>query len=107
MSVNSVWWEVGTLLVGVALTVGLLAVGHWFPWPQRLSRIRAYQYGTVAIWLGFSLWRSLVGDWQTVVGLAVISLAGGVMVILAYRVDQVVQRVRQAEKAEAVDDELG
>lgn len=96
-----VWWLVAS--VGVALT---LAVGHWFPWVKRLSRVHAYVYGTATIWLGFMVWRGFAGDWVTPVGLAGLCVVGGATVVLAYRIDAVVLAVRQAQRAEASDDEL-
>ncbi len=106
MIVTGIWWELGTLVAGALLAALVLAVGHWFPWAWRLSRIQAYVYGVVSIWLGFAAWRLLNGDWVTVVGLGVIAGAGGVTVVLAYRLDGVVRMVRQARKAEGSDDEL-
>lgn len=101
------WWEVGTLGAGVVLTCLLLAVGHWFPWVGRLSRIGAYVYGVMAILAGFGGWRLLNGDWVSVVGLVVIVVAGGATVVGAYWVDGAVLALRQARKVEATDDELG
>lgn len=103
---ESIWWRMGTLGAGALLTVLVLAVGHWFPWPRRLSRIQAYVYGVSSILAGFAVWRLLNGDWVTVVGLGVIAGAGGVTVVGAYRLDDVVRMVRQAWKAEGSDDEL-
>jgi hypothetical protein len=100
------WYGIGTLLAGAVLTALLLAVGHWFPWVHKLTRIQAYVYGVVAIFLGFALWRLLNGDWVTPVGLAYIAMTGGAMVWLAYGVDKLVLKIRQAERAEVVDGEL-
>jgi hypothetical protein len=101
------WLEIGTLVGGMLLTMLLLAVEHWFPWVEHpLPRIKAYSYGVAAILAGFWMWRLLNDDWLTPAGLTLISLAGGLMVILAYRWDGTVRQLRQARKAEAVDDEL-
>ena len=106
MTFETVSWQIGTAVAGGTLTVLLLAIGHWFPWPQPLSRIRCYVYGTGSIWLGFTLWRVLNGDWITPAGLLGISIAGGFTVVLAYKTDKYVLKVRKADKAEAADDEL-
>jgi len=98
--------EVGRLVSGAVLTALLLAVGHWFPWVKPLSRVHAYIYGVGAIVAGFALWQLLSGTWMTVVGLLIICGAGGGTVIVAYRVDGVVKRLRQAHMAERGDDEL-
>lgn len=101
------WIEIGTLGGGALLTVLLLAVEHWFPWTEQpLPRIKAYTYGVAAILAGFWLWRLLNDDWLTPAGLTFLSAAGGLMVVLAYKWDDVVRRLRQARKARLVDDEL-
>jgi hypothetical protein len=99
-------WTLGTLAGGALLTALVLAVGHWFPWPQMLDRISAYVYGVLSILAGFTLWRLLNLDWETVVGLVIICCAGGGMVVLAYKIDGWVLAVRQARKAEATDADL-
>lgn len=103
---ESMWWRLGTLGAGALLTALVLAVGHWFPWVRKLPRVRAYVYGVVSIWLGFAVWRFLNGDWRSPVGLVIIASAGGATVIGAYWIDDIVVRVRQARKAEMVDDGL-
>jgi len=105
--VGGIYWQVGTFVAGATLTALLLAVGHWYPWIERLPRVQAYVYGTVAIQLGISLWRGLNGDWLVVIGAWLITGVGGATVLWAYRVDARVRLVRQARKAEAVDGELG
>jgi len=89
---------------GASLTFLLLAVGHWFPWPKRLTRIQAYIYGVTSIAVGFTLWRLLVGDWLTTVGLWLMAVGGGVVVIAAYwiddKIDEFTEQARKAEKAE-------
>ena len=74
--------------------------------PWDLTRIQSYGYGTVAIWIGFAIWRLPVGDWLTPIGLLVLAVLGGITVWLAYSADYVVKRLRQAEMHEAIDDEL-
>lgn len=99
-------WTLGTLAGGALLTALVLAVGHWFPWPQPLDRIPTYIYGVVSILAGFALWRVLNLDWETPLGLVGISSAGGLIVILAYKVDGWVLAIRKARKAEATDADL-
>jgi hypothetical protein len=44
-------------LAGCILTALLIALGHWFPWPQgALNRIAAYTYGLAAIIVGCAVW---------------------------------------------------
>jgi Tfp pilus assembly protein PilO len=106
MQIDPVVWTWATLIAGALLTALVLAVGHWFPWPQKLDRISAYVYGVLSILAGFALWRLLNADWQVVVGLVIICCAGGLTVILAYRIDGWVLAIRKAQKAEATDAEL-
>jgi hypothetical protein len=105
--INSILWQLGTLIAGSALTGLLLAVGHWFPWVRRLPRLKAYEYGTASILAGFALWRLLNLDPVAVLGFGVIATVGGAVVHLAYYVDDVVLAVRKAHKAEIIDQEIG
>jgi len=98
--------NIGGLVAGIVLSALVLLVMHWFPWPDGLSRLGAYALGVIALLLGFSLWRLLLGDWQTPAGLAIISASGGIVVVTAYKIDHYVVRIRAASKAEATDDEL-
>lgn len=100
-------WGNWFALVGGAVLAGLLvAVGHWFPWVRRDRKIRNYVYGVSSISAGFTLWRLLGGDWQSVVGLAIIAVVAGGVVVLAYWIDELSQNVRQAKMAGGSDDEL-
>jgi hypothetical protein len=106
MTVNSIVWQLGTLLAGAALTALLLAVGHWFPWVRRLPRLKAYEYGTASILAGFALWRLLNLDPVTILGLGVIAALGGAVVHLCYYVDGVVLDIHKAHRAAVADEEL-
>ena len=75
--------------MGMLVTMLALGVGHWFPWVRRLTRIEAYVYGGASLWLGFAVWRLLNGDWETIVGMLAIDVAGWVAVVGAYRLDEV------------------
>jgi len=99
MTIDPNIWSIATLIAGALLTALVLAVGHWFPWPHTLDRIPAYIYGVISIILGFATWRLLNGDWQTPIGLFLISCAGCSVVWLAYRIDGWVLSIRQARKA--------
>lgn len=90
---------------GAVLAVLLVVVGHWFPWATWTQLCR-YGYGCGSIWAGYALARCLVGDWRSPVLLLAICCAGGLAVVLAYRVDEIGRRVRQAQMAEQVDDGL-
>lgn len=82
-----------SLAAGSAVTSGLLLAGHWFPWPyflhgRTLPRLVAYTYGALSVLAGFSVWRSLLGERRSPVGLAVIYVVGGLSVCLAYLIDK-------------------
>lgn len=94
------------LVGGVVLTALLLAVGHWFPWLHRERKLRNYAYGTASIIAGFALWRLLAGDVVSVAGLLIIAGAGGLVVIVAYWIDDRARELRQAQMAARADDEL-
>jgi hypothetical protein len=94
------------LAIGVLITVALLAIGHWFPWLQRLTRLWAYAYGVGAIWIGFIYWQLMAGDWQAVLGLTIIITVGGLTVVLCYQIDHWVKLMRKGQKAEAIDESL-
>ena len=116
-SVNLInWFDVGGFVIGAVLTVAILMIGHWFPWAKPLCRIQRYTYGVLAIIIGFTGWRLAFGllaaltglaDWTILAheliipaGLLLISVAGGVTVVWAYRRDDVALRMRQAKRAE-------
>ncbi len=106
LQIEPVVWTWATLIAGALLTALVLAVGHWFPWPRKLDPVPAYIYGVASILVGFTLWRLLNLDWETVVGLMIICCTGGLTVILAYRIDGWVLAIRQARKIEATDADL-
>jgi len=106
LQIDPVIWSLATLIAGAMLTALVLAVGHWFPWPQTLDRVSAYVYGVLSILAGFALWRFLNADWRTIIGLVIICCAGGATVVLAYRIDGWVLAIRQARKIEATDADL-
>lgn len=103
---DSLLWEIGTLLAGAILTALVLAVGHWFEWPRKLTRIEAYIYGVLSLLAGFALWRGLNRDWCSPLGLLLICGVGGLTVVAAYGWDSLMARSRQARRAAAIDDEL-
>ena len=84
------------LIPAVTLPVLLLAVAHWFPWVRTLPRLWAYRIGTACLWSGFALWRFLVGDWKTPLGLAVICLVGGSAVAFYWWIDEQIDAVSTA-----------
>jgi len=72
-----------------------------------MPRLWRYVYGVASICAGFSIWRVAgAGEWETVIGLVVISVAGGLAVFAAYGWDAVVIAIHKAEKAQLSDDEL-
>ena len=100
------YWPLLSLGIAMTVTVLALAVEHWFPYVGRLARLQAYTVGTVTLWAGFSLWRLMNGDWMTPLGLAAICGVGGLTVILGYKVDTWVKKMRQAGMAEDADGTL-
>ena len=89
----------------IGLTVGLLLIGHWFPWPSRLPRLWAYVYGVTAIGAGVALWLAVAGHWLILAGIGAIALAGGLSVILAYQIDSLVLLIRMGRRAERMIDD--
>ena len=90
------------LLPGITLAVLLLAIAHWFPWIRRLPRMWAYRIGVACLWCGFALWRLLLGDWVTTLGLLALCLVAGFAVASYYwidaQVDQITDAFNRAEK---------
>ena len=84
------------LLPGIVLTVLLLAVAHWFPWIRRLPRMWAYRIGVACLWSGFALWRLLLSDWQTPLGLLGLCLIAGFAVATYYWIDAQVDEITNA-----------
>ena len=85
---------------GLGLTVLLLLVGHWFPWPCPLPRLWSYAYGVGSILAGIAVWLLVSGQYIVMGGISAIACAGGVAVVLAYQVDRIVLLIRQGWKAE-------
>ena len=86
--------------VGVGATALLLAVGHWFPWPRGLRRLQAYVYGVAAILAGCTIWLGMHGEWLILAGVVGIAAAGGIVTCLTYWLDDIITRLRKADKAE-------
>jgi hypothetical protein len=99
----SIW-----LAVGGILTTLILLVGHWFPWRdwlgRELTRIEAYVYGTLAITLGFAVWRISIGDWITPAGLLLIDVASGAGVTASYLADRMgLDRAKARRASKLID----
>lgn len=101
--------------VGAAVSVGLLAIGHWVPLPAgQKSKLPTtlgnllgrYIYGVTALWLGSLIWLSMMGAAWIAVGLLLIYGGGGAIVILAYWWDRLVIALNREEMMELVDNEL-
>jgi len=91
---------------GLGLTVLLLLVLHWFPWPSRLPRLWAYAFGCLGIAAGIAVWLGTSGQWRILGGIVAIGCAGGIAVILAYQVDHIVWLIRMGWKADKMAKEL-
>lgn len=87
---------------GIALTVLLLAIAHWFPWPARLHRLAAYSIGVGAILTGCAVWLFGSGAgwlwWQ----FAAFAIAGGVITAACWGIDAVLNLI-QRDKARRHD----
>lgn len=94
------------LAIGVTITALLLLVGHWFPWRKPLTRVEAYIYGVVSIFVGFAIGRLMVSDWITPAWLGAVCVGGGLAVLGAYGIDRLFVLIDQAHRAESDDDEL-
>lgn len=84
---------------GLILTMLLLLIGHWFPWPVKLHRLCAYVYGCVCILLGAAVW--LLGEqpalWR---GLCGLTAGAGLATGAGYLIDWILnlwQRKRAAD----------
>ena len=86
--------------LGAILTMLLLALGHWFPWPRKLPRLRAYVYGVASIGVGCTIWGGLDENWWTVLGWWILAFLGGATVYLAYWIDDRVLDYRKARKGD-------
>jgi len=92
------------IILTCLVTVLLLLVEHWFPWPlllgQALPRLPSYIAGVLALALPLSalygLWLNNPPDlaWFYLLSLWAVIVAGGLSVILAYALDKIMARVR-------------
>ena len=99
-------YELYTLIGAAAFTTLLQLVAHYIEKPKEPRLLVRYVWGTAILGCGFALWRTVNGEWETVVGLAVIDATAGLAVIGAYGWDKTVERIRQAKMVEGADDEL-
>lgn len=102
------------LTIGIATTIGLLAIGHWLPLPRKTSRalpatlpdlIARYVYGVLALWLGAGLWLTLAGRPKLALGLMLINVAGGATVVGSYGWDNLVLWVKRGYMARVSNDD--
>ena len=95
------------LLPGIVLTTLLLAVAHWmFRRERKLPRLWAYRVGVACLWAGFALWRLLLLDWITPLGLLSIVIVGGQAVVGFYWVDDLLDRIEAAFKKASKADRM-
>ena len=92
---------------GMGLTIFLILVAHWFPWPRKLPRLWAYAIGTASIVAGLGLWFGMQGLWVLLGGIFAIALAAGLAVIIAYQIDSIVLLIRMGKRAERMIDDGG
>lgn len=82
MSFSNEW-----LAVSIAITVLLLWVEHWFPYPIKAHPIANYTLGVTAILTGITIYSVTQGMIANIVIVWTFSFAGGVAVGLAYSID--------------------
>ncbi len=85
---NDIWG----ITAGAGLSTLLLLIGHFFRWGdwlgRDLTRLEAYAYGVICLWLGYALWRLVwQRDWVTPLGLLAICGVAGGAVCMTYRLD--------------------
>jgi hypothetical protein len=79
--------NLGWLCLGIGVSVGILAFGHW--WLQIvMTRIQAYTYGTAALIAGFSVWAISEGQAGAVVVFSFLAGCGGLATIGFYWADR-------------------
>lgn len=89
---------------GIATTMGLLLIGHWFPMPRLVPPIIGllcrYSYGTACIIAGVLVWLLTQRLPELAIGVVLIACAGGVAVFGAYSIDWIVGLIKKGLKAE-------
>lgn len=103
---DTVSWCILCLFLGALLSALIIAVEHWFPWSHELTLIQKYVAGSLAIWLGFTLWQALAGNVWSAVGLLVIYAFGGATVWVAYYIDHNKTNGDKIQAIEENDEEL-
>ncbi len=99
-------WPTVALAIGITFTALILTIEHWIPASTEWTFRQRYVAGTIAIWIGATVWRLLVGDIWTPIGLALIDAIGGATVNIVYRIDNNERHAHQARSAERNDPEL-
>lgn len=85
---------------GLTVTALSLVGLHWMPYPKRLHAIGNYTLGTLAIFIGMTIWRP--GDlivWA-------FPVVGGITVCLCYLVDYLLNMRVKAAIHESADTDL-
>jgi hypothetical protein len=79
------------ILAATLITALLLLVEHWFPWRQLVKRemdlLARYVIGTLGLLVPFAILLASWQQWQALIALASIVVAGGLSVMGAYAVD--------------------
>jgi len=81
--------------MGLILTIFILMVAHWFPWPAKLHRLAAYSIGVGAILAGCAVWLFGSGAgwlwWQ----FAAFAVAGGVITAVCWGIDALLNLIQR------------
>jgi len=86
------------IVIGIATSVALLIILHWFPWPAKLHRLAAYTTGVAALLAGELVWLGLEGHWLVWAVLLAFAVIGGATVAGCYLIDFAL-RARAQRKA--------
>ncbi len=80
-------FDTNWLLVSIAITVLLLWVEHWFPYPFKRHQLFNYSAGVTAILIGITAYCASQNMETNIVIVWIFSLSGGAAVGLAYLID--------------------
>ena len=72
---------------GLVVTISLLFIQHWFPWPRKLHRLETYMLGVGAILAGVYVWMLRAGCIEQWIELFVFCLVSGASVCISYLID--------------------
>lgn len=80
---------------GLFVTVAILAIAHWFPWPARLHRLAAYAIGVGAILAGVAVWLIPTGQAALFWQFAAFAVAGGIITAVCWGIDWILNQMQR------------